>query len=751
MANTDSEASTRVVNGSVWTTGQQDKPYNNNGPTNGSARLTSEAIPEEQTSLTEKSSEQKLDCYPIEGEFTDESDTECGVGECTPDWMQRCASKNCFLMVFCLAWVLQGMYHTYFVSAITTIEKLFQIQSKITGIIMSATEIGQIGSSLLLTYYGGQGHRPKWIAWGMLLFAISSFMCSLPHFIYGKQLINSNDLTGITKEPNICKAEADPLTQYDMCGNNTMAFQDSNNRYFGSEDLMSEQRIQPSVTKIVLAIFFISLLGVGMGQTAVYTLGIPYIDDNVASKESPLYFAITIGVRILGPALGFIVGSVCTSIYADLSIDPKIDTNDPRWVGAWWLGLVLISALLMLASFAMFTFPKQLPSNRRRTPRAQKKYSRKHPSIKDFPKTVKRLLKNDILMFRTASSVLHILPIAGLYTFLPKYLETQFRLPTPTANMISGVGGILVMGLGIIISGVFILRVKPNARFVAGWIAFTAIIYALGMGILMFIGCSTDDVVDIKVYDAYAPAVPYCNTTSCDCRRDKFAPICGQDGKTYLSACHAGCQNYTEVDGKITKYTNCLCLANTTSPFSGNMSFNEEFPTLGSATIGYCDINCSNFIWYIILFSVFVFIHSTSEVGSMLLILRCVEPSDKAMALGLIQFAIGLFGNVPCPIVYGAVVDSACLIWKQTCGEKGACGLYDSNVFRMFYHGTTGAILLCAFFVDVIVWYKAGKIQISEGVDEEEEEENVAEKLPLDEGLRAIMSKPPDQNKEDEN
>lgn len=88
-------------------------------------------------------------------------------------------------------------------------------------------------------------------------------------------------------------------------------------------------------------------------------------------------------------------------------------------------------------------------------------------------------------MFRTASSVLHILPIAGLYTFLPKYLESQFRLPTPSANMISGVGGILVMGIGIIISGVFILRVNPNARFVAAWIAFTAIIYALGKLILL--------------------------------------------------------------------------------------------------------------------------------------------------------------------------------------------------------------------------------------------------------------------------
>lgn len=111
----------------------------------------------------------------------------------------RASSFQVFLAVFCMAWVLQGMYHTYFVSAITTIEKLFQIQSKITGIIMSATEMGQIGSSLLLTYYGGQGHRPKWIAWGMVLFAVSSFTCSLPHFIYGKQLMKANDLTGINR------------------------------------------------------------------------------------------------------------------------------------------------------------------------------------------------------------------------------------------------------------------------------------------------------------------------------------------------------------------------------------------------------------------------------------------------------------------------------------------------------------------------------------------------------------------------
>lgn len=114
---------------------------------------------------------------------------------------------------------------------------------------------------------------------------------------------------------------------------------------------------------MVLIIFFISLLGVGIGQTAVSTLGIPYIDDNVASRESPIYIgrifdfllflfwkfvflnlfrfivtAITIGVRILGPAGGFILGSFCTRLYVNPSEDPGFSTNDPQWVGAWWLG-----------------------------------------------------------------------------------------------------------------------------------------------------------------------------------------------------------------------------------------------------------------------------------------------------------------------------------------------------------------------------------------------------------------------------
>jgi hypothetical protein len=79
---------------------------------------------------------------------------------------------------------------------------------------------------------------------------------------------------------------------------------------------------------------------------------------------------------------------------------------------------------------------------------------------------------------------------------------------------------------------------------------------------------------------------------------------------------------------------------------SSNTTIMDPFMK-STKSIGYCDLECDNFVWYIMLFSLFVFIHSTSEVGSMLLILRCVDPRDKAMALGLIQFAIGLFGKSP--------------------------------------------------------------------------------------------------------
>ncbi|XP_073839641.1 organic anion transporting polypeptide 74D [Musca autumnalis] len=660
----------------------------------------------------------------------------CGLFGFRPKWARKLASTHIFMVVFLVAYVLQGMYMTYFVSVITTIEKLFQIKSKTTGFLLSASEMGQISTAMLLTYFAGRGHRPRWIACGMVLFSIAAFSCALPHFIFGKDLIQatamsfnragpSEDLTaGSLAESSVTLSQlGGQHLDLNLCvlGNHTQ-----NHTMECNEDRKIEQASHSKITVIVLCIFFGSLLSSGIGQTAVSTLGIPYIDDNVASKQSPMYMAITIGVRILGPASGFIVGSFCTRWYVNFS-NPGFDASDPRWIGAWWLGPVGIGTLMLLSSIAMFSFPRELRGKKpppvaaadgekvAETPAEPEE----KPRLRDFPKTVRRQLSNDILMFRTASCVFHLLPIAGLYTFLPKYLETQFRLAPYDANMIAAFCGILVMGIGIVISGLVILKLKPTARSVAAWIALTALVYSAGMVILMFVGCNMNDFAGYKTANSIGPATiePACSASNlCSCDKEQFAPICGIDGKIYISPCHAGCSAATmRSSDNHTVFSDCTCIPDVSEPF------NTSLPSF-EATSGYCDSNCKNFIIFIVVFAVCVFMHSTSEVGSMLLVMRCTHPKDKAMAMGVIQSAIGLFGNVPCPIIYGAVVDSACLIWKSVCGKHGACSLYDADTFRHYFLGITAGIMFLAFIMDLVVWSKAHRIDIAPEENKKDDE-----------------------------
>lgn len=66
------------------------------------------------------------------------------------------------------------------------------------------------------------------------------------------------------------------------------------------------------------------------------------------------------------------------------------------------------------------------------------------------------------------------------------------------------------------------------------------------------------------------------------------------------------------------------------------------------------------------------------------MLFRSVSEEERSFALGM-QFVIfRLFGYIPAPIVFGNLIDSTCLLWKQSCGgEKGGrCLLYDIEQFR---------------------------------------------------------------------
>lgn len=122
------------------------------------------------------------------------------------------------------------------------------------------------------------------------------------------------------------------------------------------------------------------------------------------------------------------------------------------------------------------------------------------------------------------------------------------------------------------------------------------------------------------------------NATQCSCSADNFSPICGANGITYFSSCHAGCSMVDVADegksGNKLLYSNCSCLDDATS-----YSLMVDDLEYGQAKSGLCDGHCQKFVLFILLFSFFVFIHSTGEVGSMLLIMRCTDPKGKVKDL----------------------------------------------------------------------------------------------------------------------
>jgi len=50
------------------------------------------------------------------------------------------------------------------------------------------------------------------------------------------------------------------------------------------------------------------------------------------------FSGITMALRLIGPTLGFLLASFCLKLYISPTMTPIITTEDPRWMGAWWLG-----------------------------------------------------------------------------------------------------------------------------------------------------------------------------------------------------------------------------------------------------------------------------------------------------------------------------------------------------------------------------------------------------------------------------
>ncbi|GFY50342.1 solute carrier organic anion transporter family member 4A1 [Trichonephila inaurata madagascariensis] len=191
----------------------------------------------------------------------------CGIGKFKPKWLQRFADPKVYLVIFCTVGVLEGAYFTYFVGVMTTLEKRFAFESKISGLIFIADNISATIISLIVGYYGQKWHKPRIIAFGMVMVSVSCLICTIPYFVYGPALhfLTREIHVSGNKKQEFCDTEV----QNEDCENN----------------LADASRIP-----VIVILFFANFLW-GFGYTAYYTIGAPYLDDNVKKKNAPMYFS----------------------------------------------------------------------------------------------------------------------------------------------------------------------------------------------------------------------------------------------------------------------------------------------------------------------------------------------------------------------------------------------------------------------------------------------------------------------------
>uniref|UniRef100_A0A182SSX6 Kazal-like domain-containing protein n=1 Tax=Anopheles maculatus TaxID=74869 RepID=A0A182SSX6_9DIPT len=427
--------------------------------------------------------------------------------------------------------------------------------------------------SLILSYVGGHRNRPRWIAWGVVFCALSCFILALPHFIYGA----GDEALQLTKE-YIREREEDEA-RIRSHQNYTIMVKSTNRLCL---DTSSPKQCLETISVVPLVLIFLSQFVLGIGNTLYYSLGQTYLDDNTKKTNTPLMLAYASSLRTFGPVVGFALGYFALKIYIDPTKTPIIDSSDPRWLGAWWLGWILLGVAMIIFAFLIGMFPKEIPKkhkassepNQKRphstvpvilmndaeafgkekeslSKRQQRTVSEnasefaesivEFPQLKDFPRALMRLLKNKLLMFNILSGIFYILGSSGYITFLSKYIEVQFHKSTANATVITGPITLFGMVAGFLISGIIISKKKPSPKKLLFWNVIVGAGYMAGQISYLFLTCPDGTMPLVK---GRLNLTTECNS-HCHCDGIPYSPICQEEtGITFFSACHAGCDTW---------------------------------------------------------------------------------------------------------------------------------------------------------------------------------------------------------------
>ncbi|KAG7257563.1 hypothetical protein CRUP_030451, partial [Coryphaenoides rupestris] len=218
-----------------------------------------------------------------------------------------------------------------------------------------------------VSYFGGTGHKPRWLGWGVLIMALGSAGVRLA-----------------------------PLHHAALPGHPARAHRN-----------------------------FLH----GVGATPLYTLGVTFLDENVKSSEAPVYIGIFYTAAILGPAAGYLLGGYFLNFYTEIHQTTELTPENPLWVGAWWIGFLAGGAAALLIALPILGYPRQLPGAQKyaamRVSEAHQLKDGSHTtasdpqfgkSVKDMPRSVLMLLKNPPFLFLCLAGATEATLLAGMST-----------------------------------------------------------------------------------------------------------------------------------------------------------------------------------------------------------------------------------------------------------------------------------------------------------------------------------------------
>uniref|UniRef100_A0A158R5P2 Solute carrier organic anion transporter family member n=1 Tax=Syphacia muris TaxID=451379 RepID=A0A158R5P2_9BILA len=613
-----------------------------------------------------------------------------------PKWLQKLNNAPFLLVALSLCAVCQGSIVNGFIStSISSIEKRFSLSSTESGVFSSFYDVAVVAVLAPISYFGNKCHKGKIVATGMLAVGAGSVALILPHFLAGTYYADE-------RASDVCTA----------------------NEGFGEWPQHKD-----ALNRVWYMILLFSQLLIGIGAAPLFTLGISYLDENVAQNRIAIYLGIYMAVSTIGPALGFIIGGQLLKIWGDIGRTDYRSlgisgSTDPRWYGAWWIGFLVVGILSILSAFPLYGFPRELPEKSKNRSKdvkqTHKDLDREYgKTFCEYIKIIASLLTNYSVLALVMMQTLEAFLMNGFITFIPKVFENIFNFTASYASTITGkvvivginqifcyekncVVGIIVVPVGLLGSlfGAVMARKVRNFRSMIG-LAMLFNIIALLLCFIFFYRCDQLPFAGVGFDYNGKIALRTELNSSCnsDCHCSNFYnPVCNtQTGITYYSPCYAGCD-----DESITQleWSNCRCVLSNQS----------------NVVKGLCPNSCPQILFFAV-FGLLCFFTFSSAIPIQNASLRyvlskyyylVVSFETRDISIGLTWLFMRILGSIPGAITFGYAIDKTCVLWRKEGLEAQSCLRYNARRLSliMFLFAVTLKTLIVICLATSFYFYK---------------------------------------------